>query len=239
MFTREPAGRGATFSPYPPREADVRKLLVALVMGVLSMSWMSAVAYADPPGNNGTVKIQEHGDIDSIPDNDPHVGCQFQIEFRGFDEGDLNATWALSAQPPSGTFVFVTGGDVFIGGDAAGGAPDLDAVVVVNLLDSDLAALIEHPQQGFHLKLEVHAEGSIGNDTKFKVFWVEGCPSGSALQPPAATNMTFGSAASIRADVPNSGPAPFALMAVALMLILGAFVLQQPIRGLLRRRGRD
>lgn len=218
----------------------MRRLLLVLVMGVLSVLLMSGAAYADPPGNNGTVKIQEHGDIDSIPDNDPHVGCQFQIEFRGFDQGDLSATWALSAQPPSGSFTFVKGGEVGIGEDAAGGAPDLDAVVVVTLTEADLAGLIEHPQQGFHLKLEVHAEGSIGNDTKFKVFWVEGCPPGSALQPPAATNMTFGEAASIGADVPNSGSAPLApILAVALAMILGAVVLHQPIRGLLRRRGGD
>jgi hypothetical protein len=215
----------------------VRKLLVALVMGVLSVSWMSAVAYADPPGNNGTVKIQEHGDIDSIPDNDPHVGCQFQIEFRGFDEGDLTATWALAAQPPSGTFTFVKGGEAGIGEDAAGGAPDLDAVVVVTLTESDLAGLIEHPQQGFDLKLEVHAEGSIGNDAKFKVFWVEGCPPGSSLGAPADTSMTFGSAADIRPDVPNAGRAPWTPILAAVLMTLGALVLLQPVRGSLRRRG--
>ena len=112
---------------------------------------------------------------------------------------------ALSAQPPSGKFTFVKGDEVGIGEDAAGGAPDLDAVVVVTLTAADLAGLIEHPQQGFHLKLEVHAEGSIGNDTKFKVFWVEGCAPGSSLQAPAGTSMTFGSAADIRADVPKAG----------------------------------
>ena len=66
---------------------------------------------------------------------------------------------------------------MFIGGDAAGGANDLDATVLINLADYDLSAFFEHPQQGFHIKLTVHADGSIGNDTKFKVFWVEGCPS--------------------------------------------------------------
>ena len=32
-----------------------------------------------------------------------------------------------------------------------------------------------HPQQGYHVKLTIHTPGSIGNDTKTKVFWVEGC----------------------------------------------------------------
>src|SRR4029077_3792435 len=32
-----------------------------------------------------------------------------------------------------------------------------------------------HPQQGFHVKLTIHADGSQGADTKHKVFWVTGC----------------------------------------------------------------
>ena len=128
-----------------------------------------------PPGNNGTVKIQEADATDEIPDNDPHVGCSFKIEFRGYDQGDLEATWELAAQPPSGNGTIVKNGSVDIGEDPAGGAPDLDATVLVTLTDADLAGLDRHPQQGYHLKLTVHAEGSIGADTKHKVFWVDGC----------------------------------------------------------------
>ena len=32
-----------------------------------------------------------------------------------------------------------------------------------------------HPIQGYHVKLTVNAPGSIGADTKYKVFWVTGC----------------------------------------------------------------
>src|SRR5438105_3390307 len=46
----------------------------------------------NPPGNNGTVKIGDVGGTE-IPDNDPHVPCKFQIEFRGYDQGDLHASW--------------------------------------------------------------------------------------------------------------------------------------------------
>jgi hypothetical protein len=146
----------------------------------------------DPPGDNGTVKIQELGDNEEIPDNDPHVGCVFQIEFRGFDEGDLNARWTLSAQPPTGKETIVTK-EVPIGGDPAGGANDVDAIVKVDIGDYDLSALTEHPQQGYHLKLEVHAEGSQGADTKFKVFWVRGCekappPKDGGTPPPPPTD---------------------------------------------------
>jgi hypothetical protein len=31
------------------------------------------------------------------------------------------------------------------------------------------------PQQGFHVKLTINAEGSQGADVKHKVFWVTGC----------------------------------------------------------------
>lgn len=129
----------------------------------------------NPPGNNGTVKIQEADATDEIPDNDPHVGCSFKIEFRGYDEGALNATWELDAHAPSGNGEKVKDGSVFIGEDPAGGAPDLDATVLVTLTAADLAGLVRHPQQGYHLKLTVHADGSKGADTKHKVFWVDGC----------------------------------------------------------------
>ena len=49
-----------------------------------------AGAQADPPGNNGTVKI-DGVEFDDHPDNEPHVGCEFQVDFYGFDEGDLYA----------------------------------------------------------------------------------------------------------------------------------------------------
>jgi uncharacterized membrane protein YgcG len=130
----------------------------------------------NPPGNNGTVKIQEAGTVDEIPDNDPHVGCTFQIEFRGFDLGAaLQGKWELAVHPPTGTGTVIAGGEVGIGEDLAGGANDLDAVVNVDLGDYDLSGFYQHPQQGYHLKLTVHADGSIGADTKHKVFWVDGC----------------------------------------------------------------
>ena len=68
---------------------------------------------------------------------------------------------------------------VFVGGDAASGAgtaSGLDAVQRYRLsFDGE-----PHPQQGYHVKLTIHTPGSIGADTKHKVFWVEPCeePSG-------------------------------------------------------------
>ena len=144
-----------------------------------TLGTQAAAAKGDPPGNNGTVKIQEVDANDEIPDNDPHVGCKFKIEFRGFDEGDLHATWKLDAHAPTGSGTLLNG-SVFIGEDAAGGANDLDATVIVDLATADLSKLTPHPIQGYHIKLEVHAEGSIGADTKFKVFWAKCAGSSSS-----------------------------------------------------------
>ena len=60
--------------------------------------------------------------------------------------------------------------DIPIGEDAAGGGVDLDATVSYDLTNA-LIAIDPHPIQGWHVKLTVHAEGSQGADTKYKVFW--------------------------------------------------------------------
>lgn len=122
------------------------------------------VQAASPPGNNGTVKIVEAGATDEIPNDDPHVGCAFDIEFRGYEEN----------------------GSVAIGEDPAGGATDLDAIAHVTVTDAELAAagLTAQQNQGYHLKLTVHAEGSQGADTKFEVFSVQGCGAPDAGRPP-------------------------------------------------------
>ena len=52
-----------------------------------------------PPGNNGTIKIDSIP-VDSDPDNQPQVvGCTFQVDFYGYDEGDLKAEAIFEAPP--------------------------------------------------------------------------------------------------------------------------------------------
>src|SRR5687767_10172404 len=133
-------------------------------------------AMADPAGNNGTIKV-DGVDFDSHPDNEPHVGCVFEIDFYGFDESpDYFADVTFEAQAPTQGGVLLTD-SVFIGEDDSSGAatPDgLDAHVTYDL-SAALADIEPQPQQGHHVKLTVEADGSQGADTKFKVFWVEGC----------------------------------------------------------------
>jgi hypothetical protein len=126
-----------------------------------------------PPGNNGTVKVDGR-DFDTHPNNEPHPGCDFEIDFYGYDEGDLTADIFFTLQAPSGSGPLASRTDIFIGEDPAGGGTDLDAEEYFDLSAALAASGAEqHPIQGYHIKLTVHAEGSIGADVKHKVFWVQ------------------------------------------------------------------
>ena len=76
--------------------------------------------------------------------------------------------------------------------DNSGGGSEvgLDASKTYTL---DLTGITPHPQQGFHVKLTVNAEGSQGADVKHKVFWVEGCgptPTPTPTKPTPTTTTT-------------------------------------------------
>ena len=152
---------------------------VAVASAIAAAAWISGAAgtWADPPGNNGTVKV-DGVVFDDAPDNQPHVGCTFQIDFYGFDAGNLNAAVSFAVHPPTGNDIVIKTDTVPIGEDAAGGGTDLDAQRTYNLATA-LAGFTPQPNQGFHIKLTVHADGAQGNDTKYKVFWVNGCGSSS------------------------------------------------------------
>jgi hypothetical protein len=147
-----------------------------------------AVAASNPPGNNGTVKIDARP-FDAAPDNEPHVGCTLQVDFYGYDEGDLEAQVSFEAHTPTlrpdGGQVLLTD-SVFIGEDdnsGGGSEAGLDARRTYRL---DLAGMTPHPVQGFLVKLTINADGSQGADTKHKVFWVTGCNPGYPGSPPSA-----------------------------------------------------
>lgn len=148
---------------------------------------------ADPPGNNGTVKIDRNAPFDDDPNNEPHVTCPFQIDLYGFDEGDLNATITLLAhdptQRPEGEDQHVADDvTLFIGGDPAGGGTDLDASQTYDVGSLDFSGIDPQENQGFHVKAIIHAEGSHGADTKYKVFWVEPCEAGGSTTSSSTTS---------------------------------------------------
>src|SRR3989442_8601643 len=83
-------------------------------------------AKGNPHGNNGTVKV-DGVPFDDLPNNEPHVGCVFQIDFYGFDRGNFYATVIFEGHPPTGGGTLLTD-TVFIGGGPAGGGGNaLDA----------------------------------------------------------------------------------------------------------------
>jgi hypothetical protein len=158
-----------------------------LVVAALALGTGTAsAADGDPPGNNGTIKIDGEP-FDSHPDNQPHVGCVFQVDFYGFDEGgNLFADVTFETQsptPPGPNQVVLLTDKVFIGEDPAGGGIDLDASETYTL---DFTGITPQPNQGFHVKLTINADGSQGADTKHKVFWVTGC--GETESPPPSTS---------------------------------------------------
>ena len=143
----------------------------------------------DPAGNNGTVKIAPYGEMDGIPNNTPHPGCTFQVEWYGFDEGDdvvSQVSFAMHA-PTTDVGLSVDGpAEVFVGGDSATGAgteTGLDGRETYTLsFDGE-----PHPKQGYHVKLTVATPHSKGNDTKTKVFWVEECDTAGTADDDSTT----------------------------------------------------
>ena len=168
--------------------------VAALLTSLSGLAW----AGPNPPGNNGTVKI-DGTPFDDAPDNEPHVGCTFQVDFYGYDEGDLFADVTFESHPPTGPVVTLLTDRVFIGEDdnsGGGSEAGLDASVTYTL---DFDGIEPHPNQGFHVKLTVNAEGSQGADVKHKVFWVTGCG------PSPTTTTTSGSTTSTSGATTSSG----------------------------------
>jgi len=176
--TARPSGAGAV-------RASVALAATTLVVG--GAVALAPGAGADPPGNNGTVKIAPYGDIDTIPDNTPHPGCDFQVEWYGFDEGEhIVSRVDFEMQSPTGdTTMSVQGpGEVFVGEDPAGGAGNDPDGTRLYTLSFDGAA---QDQQGYHVKVTITTPGSIGNETKTKVFWVQDCGDTSPSPSPSIT----------------------------------------------------
>jgi hypothetical protein len=161
------------------------------LLGVMAVAGLAKAA-PNPPGNNGTVKVDREP-FDDAPNNEPHVGCTFQVDFYGYDEGDLDAVVTFEAHPPTGPVQVLLTDTVFIGeDDNAGGGSEagLDASETYTL---DFGTIEPHPNQGFHVKLTVNAEGSQGADVKHKVFWVTGCPAGTTTTTTTTTSTTTSS----------------------------------------------
>jgi hypothetical protein len=137
--------------------------------GCLALAGVATPAFADPPGNNGTIKI-DGVPFDDHPNNEPHVGCTFQVDFYGFDKAD-EANVTFKAHPPTGDRQELLTDTVFIGEDdnsGGGSKAGLDASEIYTL---KFDGIEPHPKQGFHVKLTIKTD----DGRKHKVFWVQGC----------------------------------------------------------------
>ncbi|RQW96831.1 LPXTG cell wall anchor domain-containing protein [Micromonospora globispora] len=172
----------------------------AAAAGVASLAIATPALAADPNGANGTVKIDgPEYQLDNR--NEPHVTCEFQVEFFNFDK-DEPATLIFSAQPPSSSDFHEVGrlADQVVSDDEASGgaytrdpdnvykfsintgAPDNDPYTL------DLAGAYLHPKQGYHVKLTVDRQNHPGWTEKHKVFWVKPCTTSTESPTPTPTS---------------------------------------------------
>ncbi len=128
----------------------------------------SASPGEEPAGNNGFVTVSK-----------PSVDCTVQVDFYGFDEGDLNADltfWAHPPTAPNGPFTTELLVDtVFIGEDDNSGAASEAGLDASRTYTLDLSGIEPHRVKGWHIRLDVRSDGSHGANLKHKVFWVTGC----------------------------------------------------------------
>ena len=146
--------------------------MTSLLATIATTAWA-----VNPPGNNGTVKVDNIALRGQPNRNEPHVGCEFEIEWYGFDAGTVSKV-TFKTHPPTGKRVLLRDTVQLDGDDSSGGGSPagLDAVVRYSLAFNQGDVL--HPRQGYHVKLTVKTTGSRGADTKHKVFWVTECDDG-------------------------------------------------------------
>jgi hypothetical protein len=155
------------------------------------------VAAADggaPPGNNGTIKIDEFV-MDGGLGNDPHVACGFSVSFFGYDTGAQDATILISPwEPTRGGKPFTTPTSWVTAMRSGGNQFDANVQIRAEQLAAAFAG-IAPAAQGLHVRVEVHVTGSQGADTKFKMLWVEPCEVASPVVAHDTTTTTVVTAA--------------------------------------------
>ncbi|MEU0151669.1 LPXTG cell wall anchor domain-containing protein [Micromonospora fulviviridis] len=177
-----------------PQRRHVARAALTAAAATAMLGLVAAPAWAtgnphNPKGDNGTVKIDGAPFSDKV-DNQPHVTCEFELEFFNFDQNQ-KANITLWAQAPSATpkdKVVWSNSNVLISDDPASGAEnDHDVVIKLSSKDLDLTGLNLHPQQGYHIKLDVDLTDGKAFDDKHKVFWLKPCESSTGSPTPTPT----------------------------------------------------
>jgi hypothetical protein len=139
-------------------------------LAVAATVLLSPTAFADAPGDNGTVKIHDAKTGEELVKNEPHV-CTFYLDAFYFD-GRQQAAWEIDQQAPTGSAVAAKG-DITLDAEGHGRTADM------TLPDG-------------HYKLVWNFDGEHGSG-KHKVFWVT-CDKGGTPTP-SDTATTPGSTA--------------------------------------------
>lgn len=161
----------------------------------------------NPPGNNGTFKIDGVPYDDGI-DNEPHVTCEFRLVFFGFDK-DQRGTIEFRGQAPSGSGRVGGLTNVLLSDDdAGGGLNDRDEIYYFSQDDLDLSRLKAHPKQGYHLKVTV-LTGEPGGK-KHKVFWFKPCAGEAPSPSPTASPTETGAPSPTVSPTETAAPSPTA-----------------------------
>jgi LPXTG-motif cell wall-anchored protein len=143
----------------------------------------ACLAFASPAladGANGTVKID--GPTYQLDNrNEPHVTCEFQVEFFNFDK-DEHATLIFEAWPPSAPDFHEVKRleNQLVSKDAASGGSykrDPDEVFRFSADDLNLTKAMAHDKQGYHIKLTIDRQNHPAWTEKHKVFWLQPCTS--------------------------------------------------------------
>lgn len=165
----------------------MKKLLLAALLGSVALLPFAGanIAQADPPGNNGHIQLCETGTdfkdcSDALPQNDPFLGCSFDLQFFNYDEGDLSASYTVTSWAPTGnnSDVVASADDIAIGGSPADGSLDAQVVVSPDFTNADVTpqhfpAGPGRPEGDYaHVKVDIHADGSQGADVKHHTVWV-------------------------------------------------------------------
>jgi hypothetical protein len=170
-----------------------REFRIGILLSVaVVLVWASGAVLADgsnPPGNNGTVKIDNYGNGNDVaPNNEPHVQCTFGTDSYGYEASALSGAEAFNQHPPT------SGGGTAVAPQSAGtstlkGTNARGTGRTYNGSDSPTLSLVgdPHPKQGYHVKLTYDAPdgNSNGSTLKHKVFWVQPCPAAPVPGGPA------------------------------------------------------
>lgn len=184
----------------------------------------TATAADNPPGNNGTVKI-DGVPFDDGKGNEPHVICEFRLKFYNFDTPQT-ATVTFQAWPPTGSKQEILDPETM----SVSGNPGTSRTYRFD----EFKGATPDPAKGLHIKVTVDTGQGNG---KHKVFWLKPCapPTSESPTTESPTTRPPTTKATQKGALPITGSDPTALGLVASGLLTAGSGLLLFARRLRRR----